>query len=172
MLRLHAAQQGFTLVEVMVAFVILALTSGVVTVVFSNGLRVVADADGYTRAIAVAESKLAEFSVPSKLVPGPAQGIAGDVQWKTVVIPGYLEPVAPERARAIPPDFFRVKVQTSWGDSRTIVLETMRLVPTIQPPGAAAKNDSADGKDESKNDEDQEGEDSEGDTESSDDGEE
>lgn len=132
-------QAGFTLVEVMVAFTILALCVGVVTVIFGNGLRVAAAADGYTRAIAVAESKIAEFSLSDNLQPGQAQGMAGDIQWQTLVLPWVLDPSA---ANGLPaPDYYRISVRAAWGEGQTLALETIRLAPRTRPQAGDGSDD-------------------------------
>lgn len=135
----RARQAGFTLVEVMVAFTILVLCVGVVSVIFGNGLRTAAMADGYTRAIAVAESKLAEFSLSDNLRPGLAQGMAGDVQWRTLVRPGLLAPQAGDGTAAA--DYYRISVQAVWGEGQTLALETIRLAPRGRRHGDGGDSD-------------------------------
>lgn len=135
----RGSQAGFTLVEVLVAFTILALSVGIVTVIFGNGLRVAASADGYTRAIAVAESKIAEFSLPDNLQPGQAQGIAGDIRWQTLVLPWFLDPTAANGA--LPPDYYRISVRAVWGEGQTLALQTIRLAPRPQQQGDDGSDD-------------------------------
>lgn len=129
-------QAGFTLVEVMVAFTILALSVGVVSVIFGNGLRLAGSADGYTRAIAVAQSKLAEFGLPDSLRPGLAQGVANDVRWQTTVVPWFLDPAAAGGANGVPnPDYYRISVRVAWGEGgagQMLALETLRLAMHAQ----------------------------------------
>lgn len=128
-------QAGFTLVEVMVAFTILALSVGVVSVIFGNGLRLASAADEQTRALAVAEAKIAEFSVPEKLLPGLAQGMAGDMRWQTSVLPFFFDPQTDDGKR--PPDYLRIGVRVFWGEGaagQSLALDTIRLAPRGRPP--------------------------------------
>lgn len=129
-------EAGFTLIEVMVAFTILTLSVGVVSVIFSNGLRVAGNADGYTRAIAVAEAKIAEFTLPENLKPGQTQGLVGDIQWQTTVLPGFFDPAAVAAANGTPaPNYYQISVLVAWGGreaGQTLNLATIRLPPRGQ----------------------------------------
>jgi general secretion pathway protein I len=129
----RAYQTGFTLIEVMVAFSILALTVGVVSLIFSNGLRLAGQGERQTRAIALAESKMAEFSLPERLQPGELQGLAGDLRWQTRVLPWFLDPAAAAAGGGFTkPDYWRISVLAAWGDGgpgQTVALESIRLAP-------------------------------------------
>lgn len=121
------AVKGFSLVEVLVAFSILALSLGVLLALFSGGLRNTGIAHEYSRAITLAESKLAEAGVTEPLAPGERQGaFDGQYRWRTQVAE-YLD----EGARAPEPlQAYRVTVRVSWegalGD-RSVALSTLRF---------------------------------------------
>ena len=88
------ASSGFSLLEVLVAFVILALTLSVVMRIFSGGLRNVALADGYSRAVLLAESRLAELSVLP--LEGEASGeFDGKYRWRSSIHPWADDSGAP-----------------------------------------------------------------------------
>ena len=122
-------QTGFSLLEVLVAFAILALSLGVLMQIFSSGARGAFLSEQYSTALGIAESRLAEAGRidADKLEDS---GKVGDVyQWKVT-------------AKAIEEDVFtdistRVKayeltVQVSWEEGekrRSVELSTLRLVP-------------------------------------------
>jgi len=56
-------QQGFSLIEILVAFVILAMSLTVIFRIFSGGLRNVALSEDYAQAVLVAESQLSAIGV-------------------------------------------------------------------------------------------------------------
>ena len=75
--------KGFTLIETLVATMILAI--GVVTILqlFSGGLRSVAISDSYTRAIFHAREKMNEILLADSLAEGTVEGIFDDgYQWR------------------------------------------------------------------------------------------
>jgi general secretion pathway protein I len=79
---------GFSLLEVLVAFAILAVSLGVLMQIFSVGLRNVAVEEGYTRAILLAESKLAGLGIEEPLQPGETTGsFDEEYRWHITVQP-------------------------------------------------------------------------------------
>jgi general secretion pathway protein I len=83
-MRRHS--NGFSLLEILVAFVILALALGVLMRVFSGSLNNAAFSERYATAILVAESRLAALGVESPLVAGEAHGeAAGGYQWHSLI---------------------------------------------------------------------------------------
>ena len=56
-------QAGFSLLEVLVAFAILALSLGVLLQIFSRAMSTTAVSGSYSRAAAMAEARLAEVGV-------------------------------------------------------------------------------------------------------------
>lgn len=127
--RHHA---GFTLIEVLVAFTVLVMCVGVITVIFGNGLQIAATAQTYQDAVAVAESRLAELSVAPQLQPGSVQGVAANgLPWRIDIQPGILpfpRPTPPKQ-----PDYYRIAVTVAWPGGQ-FVLNTLRQPPN--PDGA------------------------------------
>ena len=128
--------RGFSLLEVLVAFVILALVGTALFRLFSGSLANVAAADDYSRAVLVAESALAEAAATQPLREGSQSGGADDgrIAWTTRVSP-YVAPQANadvERAsETMPLRLWRVSAEVSFpaanGKPRTLVLSTVRL---------------------------------------------
>ena len=67
-------QRGFTLIEILVAFMVLTLVLTVVFRIFSGGLRNVELSSDYTRAVLVAESQLTAAGITAPLEIGETSG--------------------------------------------------------------------------------------------------
>jgi general secretion pathway protein I len=121
---------GFSLIEVLVAFTILALSLGTLYQVFSQGLRAADMGDDYTRAVVHARSQLARLGLEAEGDEAAMEGELDDgYRWQAVI-----EPYAP--AEGEPPfsesglEPVLVRVRVSWGHGpreRSFVLETVRL---------------------------------------------
>ena len=72
--------RGMTLIEVLVAFVVLSLTMAVTMQIFSGGIRNARLADSYSRAVFLAESKLAAVGIEQPLTLGESNGQVGATQ--------------------------------------------------------------------------------------------
>ena len=120
---------GFSLVEVLVAFSILALSLGVLMALFSSGLRNTGIAHEYSRAVILAESKLAEAGVTEPLVLGEQQGaFDGQYRWRTVVAEYLLQ--GKTGGALGQPQAYQVTVQVNWSGAlgdRSVALSTLRL---------------------------------------------
>ena len=79
-------RRGFTLLEVLVAFAVLAVALGVAFEIFATGLRGTRSADALTRAVLIAESRLAGVEIETELIPGTSEGETDDgTRWPTSV---------------------------------------------------------------------------------------
>jgi general secretion pathway protein I len=127
--QLDGRQSGYSLIEVLVAFMILALALTVLMRIFSGGLRNVSVSSDYAVAALIAESRLAAAGIDIPLAPGEMSGTEGErFEW-TVSVQDY-EPWPGYRSAAKGLDAFRVTVRVEWpnGDStRSVGLSTVRL---------------------------------------------
>jgi prepilin-type N-terminal cleavage/methylation domain-containing protein len=83
-----ASQKGFTLLEVLVAFTLLAVSMGVLMQIFSKGVTGADVADRYAKAAMLAESKLATVGVEEALQEGETTGsFNDDFAWRLSVRP-------------------------------------------------------------------------------------
>lgn len=126
---------GFSLIEVLAAFVILALVATALFELFGGALRNVGAADDWSRAVLVAESRLAETANLRPLREGAQQGDADDgrVKWTASVAAWEPPGVDPELARlsdTMTTRLYRIEVVVTFpglahGD-RTFTLATVR----------------------------------------------
>ena len=127
--QLAVRQSGYTLIEVLVAFMILALALTVLLRIFSGGLRNVSVSSDYAIATLIAESRLAGAGIDVPLRPGETSGTEGErFEW-TVNVQDY-QPWPGYRSAAKGLDAYRVTVTVEWphGDNtRSVGLSTVRL---------------------------------------------
>lgn len=110
-------QHGFTLLEVLAAFLVAALALGALMQSFSAGMRGQGKADAYSRAALHAASLLARVGREEAIEPGETGGELDErYRWHMVVEPaqldGFPEPVAPALS------LMRVTLTVSWGEGR------------------------------------------------------
>ena len=127
--REQASERGFTLIEILVAFVIVALALGALLQVFATGLRSSSAAENYTIATLLADSKLAGMGIVEPLEEGDQSGeFDNGFRWATTVRAYESgEPtLAPGAIQA-----FEVSVTVRWGGAgreRSVSLVTLRLM--------------------------------------------
>jgi general secretion pathway protein I len=86
-LRRSVPEAGFTILEVLVAFVVFAVTFGALMQVFSGGLRDAQIADEYARASQVAQSRLAGVTAAERIEESTAAGTEDGFAWSLAVTP-------------------------------------------------------------------------------------
>ena len=125
-------QKGFSLLEILIAFSILALSLGILLKIFSAGVNTAVVAEDYTAAVQIAESLMAEASVETPLQASQASGLENEkYHWLVEVSPFAFNPENVEPS-AITAEMFKVKVTVSWGDDnandRQVELSTLKLI--------------------------------------------
>ncbi|MCK4493628.1 MAG: type II secretion system protein [Methylococcales bacterium] len=132
-MKTNRFQQGFSLLEILVAFSILAFSLGIVLKIFSSSLRTATVAEDYTLAIEIAESLLAKTGTETKLALGEQTGeTEPHFKWSVNVIPIALA-VSPQLPEALAKRVVQVNVQVQWGDEnhpRSLDLSTLKLLST------------------------------------------
>ena len=128
--------RGFSLLEVLVAFVILAVLGTVLFRVFGASLNNASVGDEYSRAALYAESRLVAAAVEHPLQEGSDQGSSDDGRytWSAKVEP-YQPPgmtADQERlAQVLPARLWHVTVTVTWptdrGRERSLALSTVRM---------------------------------------------
>ncbi len=124
-------QQGFSLLEILIAFSILALSLGILLKIFSTGVNTAIVAEDYTAAVQIAESLLAKTGVETALQTGQASGLENEkYHWLVEVSPFAFNSEKVDTT-AITVALSKVKVTVSWGDNNTndrqVELSTLKL---------------------------------------------
>ncbi len=118
-----------TLIEVLVAFIVLSLTMAVIMQIFSGGMRNARLSDSYSRAVFLAESRLSAVGVERPLAAGEEVGKVGpDLLWRVTVSP-YDDGGASDRL-VMPVRLYQVRVRVNWSDGgrqRQVELASLRL---------------------------------------------
>jgi general secretion pathway protein I len=131
----RARSRGFSLIEVLAAFVILALIATALFQLFSAALANAAASEEWSRAILVAESRLAAAASAYPLVETTDQGTDGDgrIRWQTRTAV-WEPPADPELAKlsdAMTTRLFRIEVDVHFpgasGRDRSFSLATLRM---------------------------------------------
>jgi general secretion pathway protein I len=134
--RLTTPAAGFSLLEVLAAFVILALVGTALFRLFSGALGNATLADEYSRATLYAESRLAAVSVEAPLKESTLQGNSDDGRyvWTAVITPYTAPDSTPgfdSAATAMTVRLWKLAVTVTWpgtaGGERSVALSTMRL---------------------------------------------
>lgn len=129
-------QRGYTLIEVIVAF---ALMAGALTLLLgslSGAARQVRSSADSGRAALHAQSLLAQLGVGTPLKPGRDAGEfeAGRYRW-ALEIRRWNDPTLSQRGQLDPssPKLLEVRLGVEWGDGgpgQRMLLRTLRLVPS------------------------------------------
>jgi general secretion pathway protein I len=119
-------QQGFSLLEVLVAFSILVISLVVIVDVFSTGLRSVMSAVNYQQVSLYAGSKLAELRVSESLTAGTDEGRFNDIYyWQSVVTePAWVD-------KNLPIKIYEITLTVAWKEreqDKTYTVSTIGLV--------------------------------------------
>lgn len=120
--------RGFSLLEVLVAFTILAMLLGALFQVFSAGLHAARSGDRYTRATVIAQSQFAALGVEHALQEGITSGTTDDEYHWRVTVRAYHDDQLPETGLVMQP--LAIDVEVFWeegGAPRTLTLTSMLL---------------------------------------------
>lgn len=121
--------RGFTLIEIVVALLVLSIASAVIFEGFSVGFRNARTADDFAQAVLIAQSKLAPTGVADPLTEGVTSGEELDKYSWTVTVDAVAA-AAPEEDTPETLQPFFVAVDVIWSDGgteRTVSLSTLRL---------------------------------------------
>jgi len=127
---------GFSLLEVLVAFVILALVGTALFNVFGQSLTNAGAADDYSRVANFAESRLTMLGLDTPLRETSDQGTSDDGRyaWATKVehyLPAGATDDQIRLAQMLPMQLWRLSVTVTWpgerGSQRSLSLATVRM---------------------------------------------
>jgi general secretion pathway protein I len=123
------AVEGFSLLEILVAFTIMGIALGIALNIFSTGVTTALLAEDYTIATQIAESLMASAGVEEPLIMGEKQGIEDErYRWQVTVQDGSV--LIPEQTQNA---LLEVRVTVEWGESeqpRYIELKTVKTGET------------------------------------------
>lgn len=130
-LYLPQQQAGFTILEVLVAFMVASLLLSVILTGFSSGMTQLVRADRISQAAIVAQSRLAEVGVLQPVQPRSYEGRDeqfDDFHWQVNIVPFQWE-VAQPLAEA-GSTMYRVDVEVFWTHglkTQSFMLSSLRL---------------------------------------------
>jgi general secretion pathway protein I len=127
-----ARARGFTLIEILVAFAILAVVLVALYRVFGGGLATTVRLERSTAALLFARSTLERVGTDIPLVAGEQSGAAADgTAWTLDIRPtGLIDQAAQQTAPVLP---FEVAITVSRAGITPITLTTLRLAPQTLP---------------------------------------
>lgn len=135
-------QGGYTLIEVVVAFALLAFAMALLLGAMTNATRQVRAAGEYGRAALHAQSLLDQAGIGEALQPGRRDGRLenGRYRWEMEVRP-WRDPAAPPATAPIlgAPQMMELELILHWGEGgprQTLRVQTLRLI-TPNDPNAA-----------------------------------
>jgi general secretion pathway protein I len=104
-------EKGFSLLETLVAIVILGVSLVVILQLYSEGLKAGDLSEQYTRALFIAQNKMEEILLQPMLEEGEiSEEIEGDFSYHTTIT--WIEPEEDEKRAAF--DLFDVTVRVTW----------------------------------------------------------
>lgn len=120
-------ESGLTLLEVLVALTILAISMTSLFEAHSTSIRATAITEDTALARLIAQGKLAETVASSTGRPQPSQGSEGRFTWHVDVT---LETASWATLKSEPPlRLYRVNISVDWPGNRRVVLSTLKLGP-------------------------------------------
>ncbi len=127
--RTHS-QGGFSLLEILVAFVVMGLVVGTLLQLFGTSMRNVALADEYSFAVQVAESRLQSVGTAIKVEQGSESGTEEGTpyRWQVNMEPVELHEDQDDFSLTVQP--YQVNVVVSWesnGRNREFMLSSLRF---------------------------------------------
>ena len=130
----YSSSRGFTLLEVLVAFTVFALSAGALMQSLSAGMRSGDAAERVGRATALAQSKLAELELAPGASLGLREGSYRDADagygWRSEV--AVTDPAFPDPEQELPVRLYTISVDVLWkhaGRAQSLRLQTLALEP-------------------------------------------
>jgi general secretion pathway protein I len=140
--RRRRADAGFTLLEVLVALVILGVAVVAAIQGFAQGLRLLKLAGDHQEAVMLADQKAREVITPTE---GRDEGTEGVFRWERTVSPVPAPDLQPASGAVPAWRVYQIAVRVQWDTSRRVDVATLRTVavprtvvtttaPTTPPP--------------------------------------
>jgi general secretion pathway protein I len=127
-------QGGFSLLEILIAFSIMALSLGILLRIFSGGVNTATIAEEYTTAVQIAESLMAQTGSEIPLRSEHKSGVKDEkYNWQLDISPYKLSAETMD-AKAVGVELYKINVTVDWGDegsdgdNRKIQLATLKTL--------------------------------------------
>lgn len=124
-------EKGFSLLEILVAFTILALSLSVLFQIYSRGARNLSLSQDYNRAVIVAQTQLALLSEEKAIEPGEKSGVTdGGISWHRSIT-AYDDPDPSPYQQNYP--LVNIELKVNWqtlGQDYGFSLKTSRIAGT------------------------------------------
>ena len=124
--RRRGAQQGFTLIEALVAIVVLALSLSALLSAHNAALRGASAIDEHLQARLLAQSLLAQWTV-SRAPQAPSRGQSGRFAWAVSIVPFAGDGGVPQ-SQPGGWKLHQLTVTVAWPPNRRLELTTLRLL--------------------------------------------
>jgi general secretion pathway protein I len=124
----RSSAAGFTLIEILVALVILSVALVTIMQLFSGGLKAAGIAGDYTQAIFLAREKIEELLLEKETPAETAEGVFNnDYKWQTESTPFSL--YANDNNK-VPVEIYEIRVSVSRrdGTGKQVLLQTLKTV--------------------------------------------
>lgn len=121
-------RRGFTLIEILVAFTVLAVALGGLMTAFSSQVRTIRAVEPRAAAVLQARSLLERIGGDIPLREGEESGAFADgFGWTTRIHRYALAEADTDEPPAVVP--YQVEVTVEWGDGASLTLSSLRLGP-------------------------------------------
>lgn len=129
----EVTQRGFTLIEILVAVMILAISVVVILQLFSGGLKASRLSGDYTRAIFHAREKMDEILLQDQMTNAVLEGEFDDgYQWSVDI--QYIEPDEADKSSPVV-DSFNIDVNINWfygNQKKNFKISTIKIAKKIE----------------------------------------
>ena len=127
-------QGGFTLLEVMVAFVIFALVFATTLQILSGSMRNIKRSAEYTQAALWAQSRMDAVGIDPPLENGDYQGeFDDDYSWELEIVPYEFDDGSDFVVDEFPVDLFYVELRVQWGQEPRRLQAVFKTLRTAVP---------------------------------------
>lgn len=110
-------QRGFTLLEIMVAFLVLAIVFTMVMQLITGGLQNARRSANFTEAALLANSKMAEIGTLILIEEGSDQGSFNDrFDWQLEILLEPIETTGGLSPDSYPLELYRINLTVTWRD--------------------------------------------------------
>ena len=138
--------KGFSLLEILVAFSIMAIALTIVLRIFGSGVNAAVVSEEYSIAVQIAESLMARVGVEAPLEAGEISGAEAEYyEWLVRITPVISPQASLQKFKSQQPEetetaaalqLFSVRVEVVWGDEddkqRSLVLHNLKLAQRVE----------------------------------------